>query len=55
MTQRDDIGAVQEGGNVCKHVADSRCCIAETNATLQSNYTPIKNKLKTEKSLVPIK
>ena len=24
------------------HIADSLCCTAETNTTLQSNYTPIK-------------
>ena len=35
---------VQEGGDVCIHIADTLCCTAETNATLQSNYTPIKDK-----------
>ena len=25
---------VQEGGNVCILMADSRCCMAETNITL---------------------
>ena len=25
---------VQEGGNVCILMADSRCCMAETNMTL---------------------
>ena len=37
----------QEGGDICIHIADSHCCTAETNTTLQSNYTPIlKNTLK---------
>ena len=31
----------QEGGDICARVADLLCCIAETNRTLQSNYTPI--------------
>ena len=30
----------------CILMADSSCCIAETNTTLWSNYPPIKNKLK---------
>ena len=25
---------VQEGGDICIHIADSLCCTAETNATL---------------------
>ena len=33
---------VSEGGsrgrNICIHVTDSRCCAAETNTTLESNY-----------------
>ena len=32
---------VQEGGDICTHLADSLCCTAETNTTLQSSYTPI--------------
>ena len=32
----------QEEGDICVHVADSRCCIAEINTTLKSNYTPKK-------------
>ena len=35
---------VQEGGNVCMPVADSRWCMAETNTALYSHYPPIKNK-----------
>ena len=31
----------QEGGDICARVADLLCCTAETNRTLQSNYTPI--------------
>ena len=34
---------VQEGGDMPIHIADSLYCAAETNTTLQSNYTPIKN------------
>ena len=36
----------QQGGGICIHIADSLCCTVEMNTTLQSNYTPIKNKLK---------
>jgi len=32
----------QEEGDIRVHVAESRCCIAEINTTLQSNYTPKK-------------
>ena len=32
---------VQEGGDICIHIADSLHCTEETNTTLQSNYTPI--------------
>ena len=35
-------GEVQEGGDICIHTADSLHCTAETNKTLQSNYTSIK-------------
>ena len=37
---------VQEGGDICTDVADSLCCAAETNTTLQSNYSPILKKRK---------
>ena len=33
---------VQEGGDICIHIADSLCCTVETNTTLYCNYTPIK-------------
>ena len=33
---------IQKRGNICIHIADSLCCTAETNTTLQSNYTPLK-------------
>ena len=36
---------VQKGEDICIHTADSRCCTAETNTTLWSNYTPIKKKM----------
>ena len=32
---------VQEGGDMHILTADSHCSIAETNRTLQSNYTPL--------------
>ena len=35
---------VQEGGDICTHIADSLCCTAESNTTLKNNYTPIKKK-----------
>ena len=35
---------IQERGDICICVADSLCCIAETDATLKSNCTPVKNK-----------
>ena len=25
---------VQEGGDICIHIADAQCCMAESNATL---------------------
>ena len=36
----DLVGWDLEGGDVHIHIADSLCCTAETNTTLQSNYTP---------------
>ena len=33
---------VQEGGDICIHVADSLCCTAETSVTLWGCYNPIK-------------
>ena len=35
---------LQEGGDICVHMADSCCHRAETNTTLQSYCPPIKNK-----------
>ena len=32
-------GAAHEGGGVYIYIVDSLCCTAETNITLQSNYT----------------
>ena len=35
LERRDGMGReVQEGGDVCILMADSRCCTAETNTTL---------------------
>ena len=31
----------QKGGAMCILMADSYCCMAETNATLQRNHPPI--------------
>ena len=31
----------QKRGDMCTHMADSLCCRAENNTTLESNYTPI--------------
>ena len=46
-TQRDGMGRELGGefrmGDTCILMADSRCCVAEPNAILQSNYPPIKN------------
>ena len=36
---------------MCKCIADSPCCTAETNTTLQSYYTPIKKKFKNGKKM----
>ena len=38
----DDPKGGDVGGDVCIHIADSLCCIAETNTTLENDYTPIK-------------
>ena len=35
---------IQEGGDICILKADSCCCTAETNTTLQNNDSIIKNK-----------
>ena len=37
---------VQDGGDICVFRVDSHCYMEETNTILQSNYPPIKNKLK---------
>ena len=47
--------AVPKGGDIGTLMADLRCCMAETNTTLQSNYPPIKNKFKKEQKKVHIK
>ena len=41
----------QEGGNICIFMADSHCCMVETNTTLYSNYAAIRNKLKKERKI----
>ena len=37
---------VQERGDIGIHTADSLHCTAETNTTLYSKFTPVKNKIK---------
>ena len=39
---------VGEGGHICISMADSCCCMTETNTILQSNYPSIKKKKKCE-------
>ena len=39
----------QEGGDICICIADSLCYTAETNTTMENNYTPIKMLKKTSK------
>ena len=39
-------GLVSIRGDICIHTADSLCCTAGTNTTLQISYTPIKINLK---------
>ena len=46
---------IQGKGDICIHVADSLCCTAETNTTLQSTYTlstKIKNKTKRPRKVI---
>ena len=35
-------GRLKRKGGICIHIVDSRCCTAEANTTLSSNYPPIK-------------
>ena len=43
---------VKEEGDICIYVADSLHCMAETNTTLESNYTPIsKSKMQRTKKI----
>ena len=37
---------VLEGGDICIHMADSQCCAAEADTTLQSNYIIALNSFK---------
>ena len=42
---------VQEGGDICIHIADLLHCTVETSTVLKSHYIPIKKKdLQTSKS-----
>ena len=40
---------IHKRGDMCVCIADSLCCTAETNTTLESNYTPIKKKRRRKK------
>jgi len=40
------VGKAQERGDMCILISDSRCCTAENNTTLESNYPPIKKERK---------
>ena len=35
---------VQEGGHICIHIADSRCCAADTNNIIKQLYSNLKIK-----------
>ena len=37
--------------DICVHIADSLCCTAATNTALESNWNPIKSKLKKKTQL----
>ena len=53
LEQGDGAGRqAQEGGDICVFMAGSHCQTAETNTTLQSDYTPIKIFLKKEEKHV---
>ena len=41
--QGGDKREAEEGGDICILTADSRCCMAETNTTLQISYPPNEN------------
>ena len=41
----------REGYDICIHIFDSLCRIAETNTILKSNYTSISKKLNTNTDL----
>ena len=37
---------IQKRGDICINLADSLCCMAETNTTFKNSYIPIKINLK---------
>ena len=45
MREVRDISLGKRAGDIHIPMADSHCCMAETNTTLQSNYPPIKKKI----------
>ena len=42
LEERDGGGGVQEGGDICIHIADSLCCTEETNNTVKQLYSNLK-------------
>ena len=46
--------SIQKRGDLCICIADSLCCIVETNTILSSNYTPIKINFKKELDIFKI-
>ena len=48
-------GEVPEGRDICIQIAGSLCYTAESNTTLQSNYTPIKKKKRNTSGTPPPK
>ena len=44
LEERDGGGGVQEGGDICIHIADSLCCTEETNNMVKQLYSNLKKK-----------
>jgi len=41
---------IQKRGDICPCITDALCCTAETNTTLENNWTPVK--INFQKSLI---
>lgn len=48
-----DGGEAHQGGDMCIVAADLHCCMTEANATLSSNFPPIKQKVMFLNSRLP--